>query len=85
MFFISDELFLTKNVSLPKCPFCNQNEYVDILDTGIKRYFRKISSNNRYYCLSCTATWRKSDPTMYDFLNERRLFYYEGNIIKKSV
>jgi transposase-like protein len=46
----------------PTCPNCGTTEFVRIYDEGVKRFFRSIAGNNRFYCKSCMSTWRMKQP-----------------------
>lgn len=45
-----------------KCPQCNSDEDVYIVDDGIIFLFRFFVGNNRLACGKCGITWREKQP-----------------------
>lgn len=43
------------------CPNC-RSKNVAIMDHGLKRLYRLLIGNNRYYCRTCHSTWRRKFP-----------------------
>jgi hypothetical protein len=48
-----------------ECPNCSEIKQIRVLDTGLKKFIRGITDNNRYVCLMCNSTWRKKKPREY--------------------
>ncbi len=54
------------------CPAC-KSDRVRILDKGLKKVYRFLQRNNRYYCRDCRNTWRELEPHKRLKLKRKRL------------
>jgi hypothetical protein len=56
----------------PSCPECSKNDYVYVVDKGIKFLYRLLLRNNRFACGNCKITWRKNDEMHTERLHTKK-------------